>query len=632
VTGPARKKLGDLLVEAGVISRQDLDQVLASKGVAGQRLGERLVEEGLCTELHIASALSSQMGLERIDLQNSSIEPEAVSLVPEEVARRHLVMPISVDGNVLTLAVADPLNLQAMDDVQFASSKELAICIATPGDVTWAIDKHYRLEASMEEVTPSGAAATIEVLRDPGGDDETVETLKARSQAIPIVRMVNQMLGAAVKSRATELHLEPSRHNLNVRLRVDGQVRPQLQLPKWVQGAVTSRVKVMARMDLEEKKRPQERRLSARIGGVATDLWVSTLPTRHGEKILITLGGARLAPQTLDRVGLEKSEVRTITEHLTRPRGMIVVAGPAGSGRTTTLYAALQQAALATKNVVTVENPVQRELEGVNQVSIDEKSGRGYPEVLEGVLRQDPDILLIGELDDPRTARMAMQASLAGRLVLTTCHAPNAPQAITRLRDLCLSDNMISAGVAMIVAQRLVRAICPHCRTAETMSDETVARLGFTGMVPKDLKLYRGAGCDKCKGKGFVGRTGLFELMVLTPRIRQLVANGAPGETIRSLALAEGMRTLGEVAMERATKGLIDVGGLLRVVAAEETAPVPCGSCGQTLSADFLACPHCGAKRIETCDACKAVIDPDWGFCPYCATAREAKQDLRRAS
>ncbi|MBM3316687.1 MAG: Flp pilus assembly complex ATPase component TadA [Candidatus Eisenbacteria bacterium] len=628
-----RKKLGEILVAAGVVRKDELERVLAqrTKEDAGKRLGDLLVEARLCTEEHIAGALSSQLGLSLIDMQLTPIEPEAVERLSEDLARKHLVMPVGLQGRTLTLAMADPLSMDALSDVRFYTNLNVVPCVATRGGILWAINQHYQLDRAVDEIAARVSGTTVvEVVRDSVSDALDMRELEKRSRAVPIVRIVNSILHDAAEAGASDIHIEPAGRSVTVRLRIDGYLRPHIELPKWVQGAVVSRVKVLARMDITEKRVPQDGRIKMRIGARTIDLRISTLPTNYGEKIVVRLLDPASSPAGLGELGLEGIELERLLDLVSRPQGMLLVTGPTGSGKTTTLYGALTQMRDITKNVVTVEDPIEYELAGINQVGVDEKAGRTFATILPSILRQDPDVIMIGEMRDFATAAIAMQASLTGHLVLSTIHTNNSIASITRLRNLGVPSYLIASAVDGILAQRLVRKICPRCRVEEEPGEEQLRRLGLSREWAARQTFHRGRGCPACHGTGYSGRTGIYEFLLFSRAVREQVAGDATEGTLRQLALAEGMTPLVHAGIARARAGVTSLAEVVRVTQTDLESVAVCPDCGHMLGSGFVACPACGHRLIHTCPKCTALVDPHWRVCPYCAQRRGDEEEMEQ--
>lgn len=613
-----KKKLGELLVDTGLLSEENLAQALAEQKARRKKLGEVIVALKLATEEEIAQALSIQLGIPYLDLRNTPVEPEAVELLHEKVARKHLIIPVAIENKDLVLAMADPLSFEALEDVRFASGYMIKPAIATPSDVLWAIDHHYHLGSSLSTIVKGmSEERCVEVVADLGEvEGWDIEDLRRKSEAAPIVRMVNLIVAEAVGQGASDIHVEPTKTNLQIRNRVDGLLRKALDLPKWVQGAVISRIKIMAKMDIAEKRLPQDGRIAVRVGGKALDLRVSTIPTAYGEKVVIRILDQANALFPLEAMGLPPLELAVMDEMIRRPQGILLVTGPTGSGKTTTLYAALNRIKNIARNITTIEDPIEYEIPGVNQVAIQEKIGLTFAVMLRSILRQDPDVIMVGEMRDLETTTIAMQAALTGHLVLSTMHTNSAAGTVTRLRNLGVPSYLVASTIIGIVAQRLVRVICAKCKVKAVPSGRDARRFGLEG--DGETALYRGEGCPACGGTGYRGRTGVFEILPFTQQVRDLVASDAPETEIRQAATAAGMVTLARSALDKVKAGITTIEELCRVVETEEEFGTACPSCGAALGPGFLLCPCCGHSVMATCPSCHKTIAPDWKFCPYC--------------
>ncbi len=614
-----KKKLGEILLESGTISQEDLKRALAEQKGRKKKLGAILVEMGICSEEEIAQALSTQLGIQLIDLKNTPVEPVAIEIIPEKVARKHLIIPISVEDKDLHVAMADPLSYEAFEDVRFASGFTIKPYVATQSDIIWAIDHHYNLGASLDSIVKDiSSEKVVEVLQEVKEDSKEVEDLKKKSEAAPIIRMVNLLISEAVEQGASDIHVEPTKDKVVIRNRVDGMLRKSIELPKWVQGAVISRIKIMAKMDIAEKRLPQDGRIGVRVGGRMLDLRVSTLPTNYGEKVVIRILDPKNALLTVEQLGMEGNTLDRFLSLINKPQGIILVTGPTGSGKTTTLYAALTRIKSIEKNITTIEDPIEYELEGINQVAVNEKVGLTFAGALRSILRQDPDVILVGEMRDAETATIAMQASLTGHLVLSTVHTNNAVSTISRIKNLGIPSYLIASTIIGIIAQRLVRIICPNCKVQDSPSEESLLKIGIPSRSIRGLQFYRGKGCSKCGWTGYKGRTGIYEILVFSQRIKDLIANNATESNIRQTAIAEGMRTIAQAGLEKVLKGITSVSEVLRVIHTDEDFGSICPDCEAVLGPEFIACPHCGKKLVETCPACQKTVDPIWRFCPYC--------------
>jgi len=613
----ARKRLGQLLVEAGLLSEEQLTHALREQKARQGRLGELVAALGLLSEEQIAQTLSNQLGIPFVDLAQTAIEPQAVELIPERVARKHLIVPISLDQRELQVAMADPLSFEAVDDVRFASGFTIKPCIATRSAILWAIEQHYNLGASLDTIFRDIAQTkSIEVVRDIA--DRTEGEQVRGSEWAAGVRMLNLIVSRAVEQGASDIHVEPGRTCLLIRNRVDGQLRKTFELPKWVQGAVVSRIKIMAALDIAEKRLPQDGRIAVRVGDKRVDLRVATMPAAHGEKIVIRLLDPAAAQMPLERLGLGLAELRRLEDAVRQPQGIVLVTGPTGSGKTTTLYGLLQRLRNEARNLSTLEDPVEYELEGVNQVAIQQTAGMTFAAALRAMLRQDPDVIMVGEMRDLDTATVAMHAALTGHQVLSTMHTNSAVATVTRLVNLGIPAYVVASAVSGIVAQRLVRMVCSGCRRKSEVDAE---KLRLEGLLAADepLGVWRGEGCQACGFTGYRGRIGVYEVLPFTPRIRDLVASRASEQDLRRAALAEGMTTLARGALEKVKAGVTTLEELFRVADFQDEGGVSvCPSCRSSLESDFCHCPRCGVVVRPKCEVCDRDLAPEWRFCPAC--------------
>ena len=617
---PVRKRLGELLVETGLLSEENLTRALSEQRTQRKKLGEVIVSLGMATEEEIAQALSIQLGIPLIDLANTPVEPQAIELIPEKVSRKHLIVPISIEVRDLHIAMADPLSFEAFEDVRFASGYTIKPAIATRTDILWAIDQHYHLGASLSTIVKDIAEERlVEVVQDVReSDGRDTEDLRKKSEAAPIIRMVNLFVSEAVDQGASDIHVEPMKTTLHIRNRVDGILRKSLELPKWVQGAVISRIKIMAKMDIAEKRLPQDGRIGVRVGTKALDLRVSTMPASYGEKVVIRILDSLNAHIPLASMGMSETELGQLDELIRRPQGILLVTGPTGSGKTSTLYAALHKIKSVERNITTIEDPIEYEIPGINQVAVQEKIGLTFASTLRAMLRQDPDVILLGEMRDLETTTIAMQAALTGHLVLSTIHTNSSAATITRLRNLGIPSYLIASTLIGIVAQRLVRVICPKCRVREEPSGRDLARIGLAKAKKGEIAFFRGEGCPACGGTGYRGRTAIFETLPFHQQVRDLVMANGSETGIRQLAVAKGMTTLGQAALDKVKAGVTTLSELYRVVETEEEFGAGCPHCGTSLGADFVICPGCGHSLVSNCPSCRKMVSPHWKFCPYC--------------
>jgi len=575
----SKKKLGELLIDTGVISDKICNSVLREQKSGGKRLGELLVEKGFTTESDIAQALASQLGLPLVDLKMTPVEPDAVNIISEAVAKKHLIMPVAVEGRDLFVAMHDPFSFEALEDARFASGYDIRPYIATKEDIIWSINKNYNLKSSLEEVVVGMSSDhkidMVEEVTDDHADIATLGDLKKQSEKAPIIKMVNLIFVEAVNQRASDIHIDPAKKEVVIRYRIDGLLRVTFALPKWVQAAVTSRIKIMAGLDISEKRLPQDGKISIKVKGGLYDLRVSTLPTKLGEKVVIRVLDTMNSIVASKELGMEENIEERFAQLITRPQGIILVTGPTGSGKTTTLYSTLGAIKTPEINIITVEDPVEYEVEGISQVSVNEKIGFTFSTALRSILRQDPDVVMVGEMRDIETAKIAIQAALTGHLVLSTVHTNSAVATITRLRDFGIPSYLIASTIIGIIAQRLVRVTCPLCKEHDYADKTKLAKLGLSEAQTRDVVLYKGKGCSNCANVGYSGRAGLYEVLPITESLQELISSEAKEPDILRVALQEGLKTLAQVGREKVIKGETSLEELCRVVTIDQAFSSP---------------------------------------------------------
>ena len=616
------KKLGELLVDAGLISADQLAKALANQKVNKKRIGEIIVDLKMASEMDIVQTLSFELGVDSLDLSTAVVDPMAIQLIPEKLARKYNLLPISVDGKVLTVAMLDPLDFEALDDIRFATGYKVKPVATTRTELIHAIDIHYSASDSIAEILVkdlSKEKSEVEVVVEKEGSDAA--TLRKESETPPVIRMVNLMISDAVKSRASDLHMEPQERRLLIRNRVDGLLNNVMELPKWIQGSIVSRVKIMARMDIAEKRIPQDGRVKLRVDGKEIDLRISVLPTQYGEKVVMRLLDTKAAALPLSMLGFTAEELKKISVLISKTQGVILITGPTGSGKSSTLYGIITQLKSEHVNIITLEDPIEFEIEGVSQVMIDERVGLTFANGLRSILRQDPNVVMVGEMRDRETAEIAMQASLTGHVVLSTLHTNDSVASIVRLMNLGIQPYLIASSVNGVIAQRLVRVICPHCKEQYLPSTEDLLNIRMKDTETAPFKVYRGKGCDHCKNSGYSGRTGIYEVFPMSARIKEMIASKASEGEIRQTAIAEGMKTLGENALEKVRMGITTLEEIRRVVFMEGESASVCSSCGKVVNADFKVCAYCGHSIEALCPVCSRPRSAEWTVCPYCKTS-----------
>jgi type IV pilus assembly protein PilB len=553
--GGRRMQLGSLLVRDGLLAPEQLEAALAEKEQTGHRVGEIVVQRGWVAPASVARALAEQHGLDYIDLQKTRVEPAAASLLPEQFARRYEALPIRfADDDTVIVAVADPTNVVASDDLRIALGLNVRLGVASAPDVEAAINRAYRSQLDVDDVD-------VEV-----GDGEPIPLDEVREDALagaPAVKLVNSLIARAIDEGASDLHFEPQATELVVRTRVDGVMRRMTAIAKAMQPAVTSRLKIMGELDIAEKRAPQDGRITIRINGHSMDLRIAVLPTTHGEQIVLRImsrAGTRLG---LEQLGMSPESEASFSRAIHQPYGAVIACGPTGSGKTTTLYAALDMLNDEDRVLTTIEDPVEHQTPGINQIEVNPKSGLTFSRGLRTILRSDPDVLLVGEVRDEETARIAIQAAMTGHLVLTTLHTHNAASSIARLADMGVEPSLLATSINCIVAQRLARRLCLHCREAYWPGEHERAELG----LPPDnseVFVYRAVGCVECAATGYAGRVALYEVMEMKGELRRLVGS-ASTDDIFAVAVEQGMKTLRQDGIRLCLAGVSSLDEIRRV-------------------------------------------------------------------
>jgi len=539
--------LGEMLVDAGLLTAEQVDSIIQEARAQNVRMGELLVTKGLVSQQDIAMVLSLQLNIPLVELQRDRVNPQALPYVPEEYARRHTLVPLDVTPDSLVVVMADPGDMQVIEDLKARSRKSILPAVATPDDIREAINLNYRVSTQIEEQIGQVAPAETETVDLRLSPDVVAET--------PIVRTVDLLIAQAVRDRASDIHLEPQEDHLRVRYRIDGILHDMLSLPLSAHGAVTSRIKVLAGMNIAERRRPQDGQFSAAVDGKQVDLRVASSDSAHGEMLVLRVLDKSLSLFDLTEVGFLPDALETHRHMLKAPLGMVLVGGPTGSGKTTTLYASVNQLDRNERNIVTVEDPIEYQFPGINQIQVNQQANITFATGLRSIMRLDPDVILVGEVRDSDTAKMATQAALTGHLVLSSIHANDAVGVLFRLIDLGVEPFLITSALVGVVSQRMVRKLCPHCLIdTEPWVDEAAAYLEELGEPLENVR--RGGGCNFCANTGYWGRTGVFEVLLLDEDIRRLLLKGASTAEIRAEALRKGMVTLRRDGMIKVREGI----------------------------------------------------------------------------
>ena len=555
-------QLEELLQARGLITDEQLAQARLEAADRGRSLGRILIELGYIPESALVAILAEQLGLEFVDLQESHVDPSAVALVPESTARRHNCLPIKVDDNRLVLAMADPANVVAIDDIRALTKRDVRTVVATKADVLAALNRHYRLDRTAETLAEEAAA---EKEAEEKSLEQVVES--AGAEDAPIIKLVNMLITQAVNDRASDIHIEPGERTLSVRFRIDGVLHEVMSPPKSVQAGITSRLKIMAEINIAERRIPQDGRIGINVAGKSIDIRVATLPTVNGEKIVMRLLDKSSVLLQLQDLGFLPENFVHFENAYKKPYGMILVTGPTGSGKSTTLYATLNILNRPEVNVITVEDPVEYRLAGISQVQTNPKAGLTFASALRSILRADPDIILIGEIRDRETAQIAVEAALTGHLVLSTLHTNDAPSALTRLVEMGIEPFLVASSLDCVVAQRLARKLCDRCKVPyqPTVEELNASQFPFDPDQGPP-KLYKPVGCTACGHTGYRGRMAVHEVMPVSEDIERMVSEKTSAEAIAAVAREQGMLTLRQDGIEKVRAGLTSMEEILRVI------------------------------------------------------------------
>jgi type IV pilus assembly protein PilB len=606
--------LGQMLLAAGAIDETELEAALAEQRRTGERIGAVLARRGLDAE-PIARTLAKQLRLPYIAAPLRP-QPGAVRLIDAALATRLRIVPLSATERALRVAMADPLDVAAAEDLRFRTGRRIEPVVASAGTIEAGLGAAYHAgEVSAVLTKLPGSETPAPARRD--GVESTTDALERASQAAPIVALVDLIIAQAVQQRASDVHIEPAGSTMRVRARIDGVLRELLVLPPQSRGAVVSRIKVMAGLDISVKRRPQDGRGALRMQGRELALRVSTLPTHNGEKVVLRLLDSSNAGQKLGQLGMAPALLTRFSRLLLRSHGVLLVTGPTGSGKTTTLYAAMAALDRERHNVLTLEDPVEYRLPGLTQVQVQRKAGLSFAAALRAVLRQDPDVIMVGELRDRETVEIALAAALTGHLVLSTLHTNDAASAPARLWEMGAAPYLVAGGLIGVLAQRLARRLCVHCRAQHTARTDELAQLG---LPPRELRVFAAIGCDRCDGTGFRGRIGIYELVVVTPRMRERILRRAPADALAELARTEGTIPMAQDAWAKVYAGLTTLEEVAPLLVQGALDLATCAQCAAPVRSSFNACPSCGIRLRRRC-ACGARLADGWTYCAQCGAA-----------
>jgi type IV pilus assembly protein PilB len=562
-------RLGELLVKRGLISAAQLQRAIEHhESEENGALSTALVHLRFFTDADLSAFLQREYRLPLVDPAMMDVPPEVVRLVPATLARRHHLVPISLTGSTLTLAMSDPSNLVAINEVKFLTGYDVKVAVATTSSVTAAIDTLYAEGADYNEVLAQVESENVELVKEE--EEVDLKELERATEDAPVVRLVNAILTSAIKRRASDIHLEPFERMFRVRYRIDGVLEEIMKPPLKLKNAITSRVKVMAALDIAERRLPQDGRIKLKFGpGQDMDFRVSVLPTIFGEKIVLRLLDKSNLQLDMTKLGFEDNALKDFKDAIYKPYGMVLVTGPTGSGKTTTLYSALSELNKIASNISTAEDPVEYNLVGINQVQINEDIGLNFANALRSFLRQDPDIIMVGEVRDFETAEIAIKAALTGHLVLSTLHTNDAPSTINRLLNMGVEPFLVASSVNLVLAQRLARLVCSACKEPVEVHPQALVELGVDPEVARSVACVRGTGCAACSGSGYRGRVALYEVMPMSEELREQVLSGASASDIKRAAIGCGMMTLRQSGLLKLTQGLTTIEEVMRVTMAD---------------------------------------------------------------
>ncbi len=554
-----RLRLGDLLINQGIITEEQLQKGLEIQKENGCKLGEALVEGNIVAEETIVKILGEQLRLAYVDLSNAKIEEEILELVPSALLKKHMMIPFEYaedNPNVIRVAMVDPLDIEAVDDINIVTNLQVETVITTRRSLNMALDKYFGQKEVYSAVDEYAKEKEAKI-------EESEELYNEDVNSSPIVQLVKSMIEQAVRQRASDIHIEPMERQVRIRYRIDGALYERMVYSQRLLSAIVARIKIIGGMDISEKRKPQDGRITQMVDRQEYDIRASVLPTVYGEKVVMRLTSKNALTLEKRRLGLNDDELEKFDHILQNPHGILLVTGPTGSGKSTTLYTALSELNKEDVNIITVEDPVEANIDGINQVQVNPKANLTFASALRSILRQDPDIIMIGEIRDSETAQIAVQASITGHLVVSTLHTNSAASTVTRLCDMGIEPYLIADSVVGIIAQRLVRRLCADCKEEYEATMEEKELLGYS--VDRPLKLYKPCGCDRCDNTGYKGRIGVYEIMEVTPQLKRVIAHNEDADKIKNVALENGMKTLRMRAAEYVIDGTTSVTEMLKV-------------------------------------------------------------------
>lgn len=620
-----RSQIGRILLKRGLIKQSDLEKALAIQAKTNNMLPVVMIKMGLVDESTVMGVIQSDLGINRVYPNEFNVPPSITTFIPKETCINNLIVPLKHSDGRLLVAMMDPSDFTKLDDLKFLTGLPVESALAARKEILEKIEEIYgddeTLEAALSEIVLSDPTENIEIILDEDDEVSDIEALLREKDKPPAIRVVNAIISDALRHHASDIHIEPKTKYLMVRYRMDGLLNDKIHIPMSMHPAVVSRIKVMSELDIAERRKPQDGRITVKTSTKIVDMRISTLPTINGEKVVFRVLDRNAAIQDLSGLGMCDANLATVSRFIDQPQGLILSTGPTGSGKTSTLYSMLQKGATITKNFTTIEDPVEFFMGMAEQVMIREKIGLNFPAVLRSLLRQDPNVIMLGEIRDFNTAEVAFHAALTGHLVLSTLHTNGSVATITRLKDLGLKPYVISDALTGIIAQRLVRCICPNCRVEDHPSEKTLQALKLPHQ-DMDFTPRTGEGCPKCNGSGMSGRTGLFEVFHVDAELKKMIHSGATETELFKAAKWGGMKSLLDDAHDKIRQGITTCDEVLRVLGPQNCFGFQCPHCRKELEERHHYCPFCGEVLIPKCLKCRQILDPRWHNCPHCGADR----------
>ena len=617
-----RSQLGNLLLKEALLTQSILDKALAIQARTNSVLPRVLVNMGVIEERTLIGLIEKHTEINRVSPKEFNVPEALTGLIPRGICDKNILVPLKRNDQKLLVAMADPTDFTKVDDLAFIAGMPIQAVVASQKEIQEKIKEVYgegdQLEDPLSELDLTDPTEQIEIILEEQDEDSNIEELIQAKDKPPAIRIVNAIISDALRHGASDVHIEPKTKHVMVRYRIDDLLMDKLHIPLNMLLGIVSRIKVMSDLDIAERRRPQDGRITVKTSTRMVDMRISTLPTINGEKVVLRILDKNAASKDIADLGFSKKDLNIVRHFIDCPQGIILATGPTGSGKTTSLYALLRKGAKITKNFTTIEDPVEYYMNMAEQVNVRDKIGLTFSNVLRSILRQDPNVIMLGEIRDRETAEVAFHSALTGHLVLSTLHTNSSISSITRLRDMGLQSYVIADALLGIIAQRLVRQICPHCRTEERPDPKILRSLKI---VDRDITTYRGVGCEQCNNSGYKGRIGVYEVFQLDAELKRMIHQGATEPEILHAARLTGMTTLLEDAVAKLKDGITTSEEILRVFGPQNTAEIACIHCGSLMEQRYPFCPYCGQELVRACPQCKQLLAKDWHYCPTCGVS-----------